>query len=68
MKGRINALMIGVGGAFNVLSGVVPEAPTWMQKAGLEWFYRFMKEPKRLFKRYITTNPKFVWYLITGKD
>lgn len=68
MVSRINGLMIGVGGAFNVLAGVVPEAPLWMQKWSLEWFYRFIQEPKRLFKRYAITNTKFIWYLITKKE
>ncbi len=68
MKGRIQGLMIGVGGAFNVLAGVVPEAPLWMQNMSLEWFYRFLKEPRRLFKRYAVTIPKFLWYQITGKE
>jgi N-acetylglucosaminyldiphosphoundecaprenol N-acetyl-beta-D-mannosaminyltransferase len=67
MEDRINGLMIGVGGAFNVLAGIVPEAPMWMQKLSLEWFYRFLQEPKRLFKRYAVTNTKFIWYLITKK-
>ncbi|SHM38203.1 WecB/TagA/CpsF family glycosyltransferase [Ruminococcus flavefaciens] len=65
MVGKINGLMIGVGGAFNVLAGIVPEAPIWMQKLCLEWFYRFIQEPRRLFKRYAVTNTKFIWYLIT---
>ena len=67
MENRINGLMVGVGGAFNVLAGIVPEAPMWMQKLSLEWFYRFLQEPKRLFKRYAVTNKKFIWYLITKK-
>lgn len=67
MRGRIHGLMIGVGGAFNVLSGYIPEAPKWMQNIGMEWFYRFIKEPKRLFKRYMITIPKFIWYLFSGK-
>ena len=67
MEGRIDGLMIGVGGAFNVLAGIVSEAPIWMQKLSLEWFYRFIQEPKRLFKRYAVTNTKFIWYLITKK-
>lgn len=67
MVGKINGLMIGVGGAFNVLAGIVPEAPIWMQKLCLEWFYRFIQEPRRLFKRYAVTNTKFIWYLITKK-
>lgn len=68
MRGRIQALMVGVGGAFNVLAGVVSEAPMWMQNCCLEWFYRFLKEPRRLFKRYIVTIPKFMWYHVTGKE
>ncbi len=67
MVDMINGLMVGVGGAFNVLSGIVPEAPLWMQKLSLEWFYRFIQEPKRLFKRYAVTNTKFIWYFITKK-
>lgn len=62
-----NAVWIAVGGAFNVISGVVPRAPQWLQDHGLEWFYRFLKEPKRLFKRYFITNSKFLWYLIKDK-
>ena len=67
MKDRINGLMVGVGGAFNVLAGIIPEAPIWMQKLSLEWFYRFLQEPKRLFKRYAVTNTKFIWYLLTKR-
>ena len=67
MLDRINGLMIGVGGAFNVIAEIVPEAPMWMQKLSLEWFYRFLQEPKRLFKRYAVTNTKFIWYSITKK-
>lgn len=63
-EGKINGLMVGVGGAFNVISGVISEAPKWMQNLSLEWFYRFLKEPKRLFKRYALTNTKFIYYLI----
>lgn len=67
MVGKINGLMIGVGGAFNVLAGIVPEAPIWMQKLCLEWFYRLIQEPRRLFKRYAVTNTKFLWYLVTKR-
>lgn len=59
---RIRPVMIGVGGAFNVLAGIVPEAPRWMQNLSLEWFYRLMQEPRRLFKRYLVTNTKFLVY------
>lgn len=68
MVDRINGLMVGVGGAFNVLAGIVPEAPIWMQKLCLEWFYRFIQEPKRLFKRYAVTNTKFIWLLFFNKN
>ena len=63
MQGKVNCVMIGVGGAFNILSGKVKDAPIWMQNIGLEWFYRLIKEPRRLLKRYLVTNTKFVWYL-----
>ena len=64
LKGKVNGLMTGVGGAFNILAGRVSDAPMWMQNAGLEWLYRLIKEPRRLFKRYLVTNSKFIWYLI----
>lgn len=67
LSARTNAVWIAVGGAFNVISGVIPRAPQWMQNHSLEWFYRFMKEPRRLFKRYLVTNTKFLWYLIKDK-
>ena len=50
----------GVGGSFDVLAGVTKRAPVWMQKSGLEWFYRVIQEPKRLWKRYFFTNIAFV--------
>lgn len=51
---------IGVGGAFNILSGDISRAPKWIQNIGMEWFYRFLKEPKRLFYRYFIKYPKFI--------
>ena len=66
-KGKINGIMVGVGGAFSVLAGTIPEAPQWMQNISLEWLYRLIQEPKRLFKRYAVTNTKFIYYLITAK-
>ena len=66
LKGKVNGLMTGVGGAFNILAGIVNDAPQWMQNAGLEWLYRLLKEPKRLFKRYVVTNTKFIFYLLRG--
>lgn len=58
---KVNGLMIGVGAAFDYESGNLKRAPKWMQKCNLEWLYRFMQEPRRLFKRYFVTNMKFMW-------
>lgn len=58
---RINAIMIGVGAAFDYESGNIKRAPMWMQKASLEWLYRLMQDPKRLFRRYFVTNFKYLW-------
>lgn len=64
MKGRINACMIGVGGALPVMIGMQKRAPGWMQDASLEWLYRLSQEPKRLFKRYFFTNSLFIYLFI----
>ena len=63
---RVNFTM-GVGGSFDVVAGVVKRAPVWMQKAGLEWFYRFLQEPGRMWKRYLVTNSLFIWYVLKEK-
>ncbi len=63
MKEKVKALMIGVGGAFPVYAGVLMRAPIFMQKLGLEWLFRLIQEPKRLFKRYLLTNTLFLFYL-----
>lgn len=59
-RGRIHAVMVGVGAAFDFHAGVVQRAPRWMQQRGLEWLYRLLKEPRRLWRRYLTTNTLFV--------
>lgn len=64
VKGRLNAVTIGVGGALPVMTGMQKRAPLWMQQAGLEWFYRLMQEPRRLFKRYAQTNSHFIWVIM----
>lgn len=51
---------MGVGGSFDVVAGKTVRAPKWMQKSGLEWFYRFLQEPKRMWKRYLVGNSKFI--------
>ena len=55
--------VMGVGGSFDVMAGKVKRAPIWMQRCGLEWFYRVIQEPRRMWKRYLVTNCKFVWML-----
>ena len=59
-KGKIYAVMIGVGAAFDFYAGAKPQAPVWMQKRGLEWLYRFFQEPRRLWMRYLHHNPRFI--------
>ena len=59
--------IMGVGGSFDVIAGITKRAPIWMQKAGLEWFYRFIQEPKRMWKRYLLGNTIFIWLIIMQK-
>jgi N-acetylglucosaminyldiphosphoundecaprenol N-acetyl-beta-D-mannosaminyltransferase len=59
-RGRIHAVMLGVGAAFDYHAGVVKRAPLWWQRHGLEWLYRLGSEPRRLFKRYLVTNTLFM--------
>ena len=54
-------LAIGVGAFFDFVTGEVPRAPGWMNRIGLEWLYRLFQEPKRMWRRYLVGNPKFVW-------
>lgn len=56
---NVNFIM-GVGGSFDVVAGKVKRAPLWMQNLGLEWFFRFIQEPKRMWKRYLVGNSKFI--------
>ena len=63
-QGKVRGLMVGVGAAFDYLAGNIQRAPQWMQKCNMEWFYRLMQEPKRLFKRYMVTNTKFIWHAV----
>jgi N-acetylglucosaminyldiphosphoundecaprenol N-acetyl-beta-D-mannosaminyltransferase len=61
-RGRINAVMIGVGAAFDYHAGTIKRAPPWMQRSGLEWLHRLCSEPRRLWKRYLVTNTLFIYY------
>ena len=58
--------IMGVGGSFDVVGGHVRRAPRWMQNAGLEWFYRLMQEPGRMWKRYLFTNTEFIFLVVQG--
>jgi N-acetylglucosaminyldiphosphoundecaprenol N-acetyl-beta-D-mannosaminyltransferase len=61
MRDRLDApVLVGVGAAFDFHAGLVPQAPMWMQSAGLEWLYRLLHEPRRLWRRYARYNPRFV--------
>ena len=64
---KVNAALLGVGGAFPVYAGTQKRCPKWMAHNGLEWVFRLYLEPKRLFKRYLTTNSKFIYYLLKQK-
>ncbi|MGL1958245.1 MAG: WecB/TagA/CpsF family glycosyltransferase [Colwellia sp.] len=63
-KEKLNCVMLGVGAAFDFIAGDKKHAPKWMQKIGLEWFFRLCSEPTRLWQRYLKQNPRFVYYFI----
>ena len=61
MRSRLEApLLVGVGAAFDFHTGRIAQAPRWMQRSGLEWAFRLAAEPRRLWRRYLIYNPKFV--------
>lgn len=59
--------VMGVGGTFDVVAGKVKRAPQWMQRAGLEWLYRVIQEPRRMWKRYLITNSQFAYLILKDK-
>ncbi len=59
-RGQVQAVMVGVGAAFDFLAGAKPQAPRWMMGVGLEWLFRLATEPRRLWKRYLKQNPRFI--------
>lgn len=67
MKGKINAVMIGVGAAFPVYAGIQKRAPLWMREYALEWLFRLFQDPKRLWKRYLITNSLFIYLFLKQK-
>lgn len=60
-QGKVKGFMVGVGAGFDYFAGNIKRAPEWMQRNNMEWFYRLMQEPGRLFGRYWRTNTKFLW-------
>ncbi|MCP4150708.1 MAG: WecB/TagA/CpsF family glycosyltransferase [bacterium] len=65
--GKVKAAMMAVGAAFDFHAGTLKQAPKWMQDHGLEWFYRLLKEPRRLWKRYFSTNSYFIYLFFKHK-
>jgi N-acetylglucosaminyldiphosphoundecaprenol N-acetyl-beta-D-mannosaminyltransferase len=62
---RLNVpLSVGVGGSFDIIAGKTKHAPVWISKMGMEWFYRFIQEPRRMWKRYLVTNSLFLWLVV----
>jgi len=59
-KNKLRAVMLGVGASFDFFAGNVRECPAWLGNLGLEWFFRFIQEPKRLWRRYLLLNPRFI--------
>ncbi len=60
-------VIMGVGGSFDVIAGKLTRAPLWVQKIGMEWFFRLIQEPKRLWKRYLITNTMFIYKVMKTK-
>jgi N-acetylglucosaminyldiphosphoundecaprenol N-acetyl-beta-D-mannosaminyltransferase len=63
--GRLDArVLLGVGAAFDIHAGTLPQAPRWMQSNGLEWLYRLVREPRRLWRRYVSIVPRFMVQIV----
>ncbi len=60
-RDQLSCVMVGVGAAFDFLAGAKAQAPAWMQASGLEWLFRLLSEPRRLWRRYLVINPRFIW-------
>lgn len=63
-QGKLNAVSVGVGAGFDYIAGRIKRAPRIMQMLCLEWLYRLLQDPRRLWKRYVVTNTKFIWYIL----
>lgn len=66
-QGVIKGFMVGIGAGFDYFAGNIKRAPEWMQKSNLEWLFRLIQDPKRLFRRYMHTNTKFIWYTLVRR-
>lgn len=67
-QGKVKGFMVGVGAGFDYFAGNISRAPEWMQRSNLEWLFRLIQDPRRLFKRYMITNAKFIWNaMVSGK-
>lgn len=65
VSGELPAVLIGVGAAFDFHAGTVRQAPAWIQNSGLEWAFRLLMEPRRLWRRYLVLNPRFLTLMLT---
>ena len=63
-RGQLPAVLLGVGAAFDFVAGIKPQAPRWMMRSGLEWLFRLLTEPRRLWVRYLTQTPRFIPYFV----
>ena len=71
-RDKLKAVMLGVGASFDFYAGNVKESPAWLGKLGLEWLFRLTQEPRRLWRRYLILNPRFMWHagrqLLRGRN
>ena len=63
-RDEVKAVMVGVGAAFDFYAGNLREAPRWLSNIGLEWLFRLAMEPRRLWRRYLFLNPRFMWLAV----
>lgn len=67
-QGKVEGFMVGVGAGFDYLAGNIKRAPEWMQNNNMEWVYRLIQDPKRLLKKYLYSNSKFVWNAVIRRN
>jgi N-acetylglucosaminyldiphosphoundecaprenol N-acetyl-beta-D-mannosaminyltransferase len=63
-KDKLNSVMLGVGAVFDFYAGNIKQSPAWLSKLGLEWMFRLTQEPKRLWRRYLILNPRFIYQAV----